>query len=408
MPLVIMVLSSMPLLCQTIAKRVPPDLMPVDSLLKAAVQQHKISGAVALVEWNGEILMHSAFGYSNIEEGQRMETNSIFRLASMTKGLTAVAVLQLAEKGLIDLDAPVEAYLPEFGDMKVLDSVLKDSSFLSSPAVNEIQIRHLLTHTSGIGYGFQDEQYNMLVIQNGVSEGFCEDSRSSAENTKLIAGLPLLAEPGERYIYSMSFDVLGTIVEKVSGKRFDNYIAEHIMLPLEMHDSYFVIPKDKRQRLVAVYEPDESDGLRRTRYTDIEYPLIDHRRFFSGGADLCGTAGDFLNFMTMIENRGLGKDIRILGSRYVDMMLSKQSDLAEEDSYQGFGTWITNHNGEIRGPFNQGTFGFGGFFDTYAWVDPAAGLKAVLLLQMYPANEDSVHEKFQNLVYQSLASDDNE
>lgn len=148
----------------------------------------------------------------------------------MTKPLTAVSVLQLTEQGKLSLDDPIKKYMPEFANPMILIDVLSDSTFTSVPAKNDITIRQLLTHTSGIGYGFQNDKYNALVIKNNVSEGFCQDYRTSIENTKKIAALPLLAEPGERNIYSMSYDVLGTLIEVISKLRFDEYVTK-IFLP---------------------------------------------------------------------------------------------------------------------------------------------------------------------------------
>ena len=167
----------------------------IDSLFLSAVKNNEIPGAVVIIKENEGGFYHKSFGFQNISTGIPMEKNSIFRLASMTKAVTAVALLQLVEKGQINLDDKIEKYIPAFKDAEVLTEVLKDSTCKTVPAKSAITIKQLLTHTSGIGYGFQDEKYNSLVIKNRVSEGFCEDSRSSMENTLKIAELPLLTEP---------------------------------------------------------------------------------------------------------------------------------------------------------------------------------------------------------------------
>ena len=375
----------------------------MDSLLEDAVKKQYIPGAVALIRKDGQVILHKAYGLMNLEKNIVQSTGDIFRLASMTKGLTAVAVLQLCQSGKLNVNDPVSRFLPAFREMNVLDSVYADSSFTSHPANNPITVHHLLTHTSGIGYGFQDERYNAIVLHQGVNEGFCEDKRTSMENTLKIAGLPLLHEPGERYTYGMSYDVLGTLVEAVSGQRFDAYIREHILEPLEMNSTFFTVPLEKRERLVKVYQPHvQGEGLIPTLYTDINYPITQGRQFFSGGADLCGTAEDFSHFITMLMQKGRYKDKVILDEPYVEMMLSRQSQLEEVDSYQGYGTWIVNEKGEQKGPMSRGTYSFGGFFDTYSWGDPALGLEAVLLLQMYPTNRGQIHEKYQEYIYKKL------
>jgi CubicO group peptidase (beta-lactamase class C family) len=301
---------------------------------------------------------------------------------------------------LLSLDDRISQYLPEFKNPQVLVQILPDSTFISRPANSEITIRQLLTHTSGIGYGFQDASYNALIIKNNISEGFEDDSRTSLENIRRLAGIPLLCEPGEKFIYSLSYDVLGVIVEHVSGERFDKYITHHVLNPLGMHDSYFLVPVEKQHRLVRIYQPEAGGkGLKPTAYPDTAYPTIMTRKYFSGGADLCSTAEDYSRFVQMILNKGSLKGIRILGKRYVEMMLSRQTQFGDGNTDQGFATWVTNDNGAAKGPFSKGSFGFGGFWDTYAWADPDGNFVAVLLLQMYPGNQVNIHERFQNIVY---------
>ena len=324
--------------------------------------------------------------------------DDIFRMASMTKGLTAVAVLQLYERGLLFLDDELSRYIPAFRDPQILVEIHEDSSFTSRPSEGEITIRQLLTHTSGIGYGFQDESYNSLVLKHGVSEGFEDDDRTSMENVLRLAELPLLCEPGERYIYSMSYDVLGAVVEVVSGLRYDRYIKEFILDPLEMNDSYFIVPKEEQQRLVRAYETSPG-GFIPTTYPDTAYPVLSPRRFFSGGSDLCSTAEDYAKFVQMVLHKGVYRQQRILGERYIDMMLRKQTQLDDGSYVQGFAAWVTNDRGAAEGPMSEGSFGFGGFWDTYSWADPEGDFVAVLLLQMYPGNEHRIQEKFQNITY---------
>jgi len=370
----------------------------LDSLLNSAVENGEIPGAVAYISRNGTEVYHRAFGYRDLGDHASMQTDDIFRLASMTKGLTAVAVLQLYERGLLFLDDELSRYIPAFKNPRILEEIHEDSSFTARPAEREITIRQLLTHTSGIGYGFQDDRYNSLVIKYNVSEGFEDDDRGSMENILRLAELPLLCEPGERYIYSMSYDVLGVLVEVVSGMRFDRYIKQFILDPLEMNDSYFIVPEQEQHRIVRAYEPSPA-GMIPTTYPDTAYPVLSHRRFFSGGADLCSTAEDFSKFVQMVLDRGVYKKTRILGARYIDMMLRKQTQLDDGGYVQGFAAWVTNDIGAAEGPMAKGSFGFGGFWDTYSWADPEGDFVALLLLQMYPGNEHRIQQKFQNITY---------
>ena len=372
----------------------------IDSLLNSAVRNQDIPGAVACIVRNGSMVYKKAFGWRNIENRVAMQVDDIFRMASMTKGLTAVAILQLCERGLLFLDDNVSKYIPEFGNPQVLITILPDSSFTARPAKSEITIRQLLTHTSGIGYGFLDDKYNALIIKHNISEGFEDDSRTSLENIRRLAGIPLLRDPGEKYIYSMSYDVLGVIIEHVSGMRYDEYIIKNIVNPLQMDDTYFLVPLEKQHRLVSIYQPKAGgNGLEPTIYPDTAYPKIINRQYFSGGGDLCSTAEDYSKFVQMILNLGSFNNKRILGKRYVEMMLSKQTKLDDGNSDQGFSTWVVNSAGAAEGPMSKGSFGFGGFWDTYSWADPEADFVALLLLQMYPENQANIHQKFQNIVY---------
>ncbi|TLX75001.1 beta-lactamase family protein [Labilibacter sediminis] len=371
----------------------------VDSLFISAVNNLEIAGAVALIAHHDSIIYNKAFGYRNIEAGTKIEENDIFRLASMTKALTAVAILQLQEQGKLRVSDYVYEYLPEFKNPQILEKVLPDSSFSAKPAEADITIHQLLTHTSGIGYGFQDDRYNALILKNNVSEGFGYDTRTARENIRKIAALPLLHEPGEAYTYSLSFDVLGVIIEEVSGLRYDKYITENILRPCNMNDSYFIIPDEQRHRLPNVYEPTEDGGIQLSSYPDTTYPCLNNRRFFSGGADLCSTAKDYYLFLKMLKNKGQINGHPVLQEESVKAILSKQSALNEGESYQGYAAWITNELGAQKGENNEGSYGFGGFFDTYSWTDPKADFSAVLLLQMYPNNNKKIHEKFQTLTY---------
>jgi len=375
----------------------------IDSLFNQAVSKHEIPGAVAFIQHEGKIVLHKAYGYRNLENKVPMQKNDIFRMASMTKGLTAVAVLQLCERGLLSLDDEVRKYIPEFSDPGILIDVLPDSGFTSKPAAGQITIRQLLTHTSGIGYGFQDDRYNALIIKNNISEGFEDDDRTSLENIRCLAKMPLLFEPGEKYTYSMSMDVLGVVIEIVSGLRYDQYIMQNILIPLGMTDSYFFIPEQEQYRLVSIYQPTEDGtGLETTTYPDTAYPRIANRQYFSGGSDLCSTAEDYGKFIQMIQNGGVYNGTRILSGEYVKMMLSRQTSFSEDASFQGFAAWVTNEKGAAEGPMSAGSFGFGGFWDTYGWTDPEGRFVAVLLLQMYPNNQHKIHERFQAASYRVI------
>lgn len=379
----------------------------IDSLLRHAVSNHEIPGAVAFVSQGDNEIYHRAVGWRNIQFGDTLRENDIFRMASMTKALTAVAILQLVEQDLVHLDDELYTYIPEFEHPEILTEVLPDSGFSSFDAEGEITIRQLLTHTSGIGYGFQNERYNALILKNDISEGFEDDQRTSFENIQRLAEIPLLFEPGEKYEYGLSYDVLGVVIEKVSGLRYDRYVERYILDPLGMKDSYFIIPEDEQCRLVSVYQPGENgSGIEPASYPDTAYPVITGKQFFSGGSDLCSTAGDFARFLRMLMNGGKHNGSRILSGSSVQAMLSKQTPFDDGIYNQGFSAWIINEKGASSGPRGLGSFEFGGFFDTFSWTDPETDLIAVMLLQMHPNNHGDIHQKFQDIIFRGIHQSD--
>jgi len=380
-----------------------PDFHLIDSLFNAALENHEMPAAAAYISYKGEEVYQKAYGWKNIDAEKELVVSDMFRIASMTKSVTATAIMQLVERGLMKLDDPVSKYIPEFKDPQVLIEVLPDSSFTARPAVREITIKHLLTHNAGIGYGFQSDTYNALVIKNGITEGFEERPIENLENARRIAKLPLLHDPGDDFTYSLSFDVLGAVVEIVSGERLDHYFSRHIFQPLGMNDTYFYLPDEKKDRLVTVYEHNSAkDGFIKATYPMTEYPVAGAQTYLSGGGDLSSTVKDIGTYAMLLLKGGKLGSIRILGEEYVKMMKSNQSEHGWWDMQTGFGVSLTTKAGAVVKPQSEGSFEFGGFFDTFCWVDPPNELIAVLFLQMYPNNEFDVHYKFRTLVYKGI------
>ena len=227
----------------------------IDSYLNKAIKDNQIPGAVALIRRNNKIIYNKAFGYSDVENKIMYSTDDVFRIASMTKAVTSLAVLMLWEEGEFNLDDPIEKYIPEFKDLKVLtDFNETDSTYLSKPAENKISIRHLLTHTSGIGYGVIDEdaRFKAIYKKQGIVDLFTTDSIDIESNVKKLAQLPLHHEPGEAFTYGESLDVLGYFIEVISQKSLDVFFKERIFDPLEMNDTYFYLPTTHQDRLVPV------------------------------------------------------------------------------------------------------------------------------------------------------------
>jgi len=379
----------------------------LDSLFNDAIKNKQIPAAAVYIAVDGKAVYHKGFGKKDIASNVPLKKTDIFRIASMTKAVTATASMQLVEKGKLSLDDPVYKYLPEFKNPTVLIDVLPDSSFTSRLAKSEITIRQLLTHTSGIGYGFQSEIYNALIIKNGISEGFEERPILLRENIKKLAQIPLMHDPGEKYTYSLSMDVMGAVIEVASGEKLDEYFYNHIIKPMGMIDTYFYLPDEKANRLVSVYEHNgDKTGFIPATYPFTEYPVQGAKMFLSGGADLNSTVLDIGIFGQMLLNKGIYNGTRILESSSVETITSGQTEHGWWDYDIGFGVSVVTKEGAAKKPMSVGSYDWGGFFDTYGWVDPQKNFVAVLLLQMYPTNEFEIHQKFQQITYEIINEHD--
>ena len=275
----------------------------VDEMLERAIQSEQVPGLVAMIVKDGKVVYHSAKGFADVAEGKKMEKNSIFRIASQTKAITSTAILLLYEEGKIRLDDPISKYIPEFTNPQVLASFrYADSSYTSKPSAQVITIRHLLTHTSGLGYGVidGDERMKMIYHKAGVVDLFTTDEVTIGESVKRLAKLPLHHEPGTKYTYSEGLDVLGYLVEIVSGKPFDVFLKERIFDPLGMHDTRFYLNEAQGTRLVDVHTYQGGNWITYpTTFYDPDYPKTGAKSFFSGGAGLSSTTEDYAKFLQM-------------------------------------------------------------------------------------------------------------
>lgn len=372
-------------------------LSSLDSLFQSAVQARSISGVVALVAKDGQIGYHQAFGYNDPESGKILHQDDIFRIASMTKPVTAVAAMMLYEEGKFNLDDPLHKFIPEFAHPQILEEVnLEDSTFTSHPAKNEITIRQLFTHSSGIGYGFQDEKLMALFEKAGITEGFEERDILLADNVLKIANMPLMHEPGLKFTYGLNSDVLGRLVEIWSGMPLDEFFQMKIFTPLGMQNTHFYLPIEKEDRLVEVYQSTE-DGIAKTDYPFIHYPVRGARTYLSGGGDLSTTAYDYYLFCQTLLNGGSLNGVRLLREETVKLMTSTHLETGDEDV--GLGVSVVSEKTSYTNPRSVGSFSWGGFFATIFWVDPKEELIAILLLQMYPFDDWEIQTAFERIVY---------
>ena len=378
----------------------------IDSYLNKAIKDNQIPGAVALIRRNNKIIYNKAFGYSDVENKIMYSTDDIFRIASMTKAVTSLAVLMLWEEGKFNLDDPIEKYIPEFKDLTILtDFNETDSTYLSKPAENKISIRHLLTHTSGIGYGVHDEdaRFKAIYKKQGIVDLFTTDSIDIESNVKKLAQLPLHHEPGEAFTYGESLDVLGYFIEVISQKSLDVFFKERIFDPLEMNDTYFYLPTTHQDRLVPVQT--KRDGFW-TKYQgdfyDTNYPVKGAKTFLSGGAGLSSTTADYSNFLQMFLNKGSFNDKQILGKKTVELVyVNQNSHIPGSSIGLAFGL-ISEKDQDLGGKGSMGTITWGGYFNTFYFADPVENIIGILYKQTREIEEEKTNIEFSTLLFQSL------
>jgi CubicO group peptidase (beta-lactamase class C family) len=313
--------------------------------------------------------------------------------------------MMLWEEGKFRLDDPISKYIPEFKDPQVLETFNeKDSSYTTKPAGKEITIRQLLTHTSGLGYGIidSDEKIRKIYTKAGIVDLFTTENVSIEENVKKLAELPLYAVPGEEWHYSEGLDVLGYFVEKMSGQPFDEFLQERLFEPLGMNDTQFYISGADADRLVSVqHKKDEKWQNFPVTFYDPDYPVKGANQFFSGGAGLTSTALDYAKFLQMYLNGGSYNGNQILSRTTVDLILMNHAkDLfGDPGKHQGLAFSVLNQEGVRTGGLgSEGTFEWGGYFNTQYFADPEEKVIGIILKQTQGDTGDETGWKFRQMV----------
>lgn len=383
-------------------------LLRIDTLVNQYIQKGWVKDVVTLIIKDNRIIQYKGYGYSDPSGKKPMPKDALFRLASQTKAIVSVAAMTLYEEGKFTLDEPIADFIPEFRHPLVLDQFNeRDSSYTSKPAGREITFRDLFTHTSGLDYpGIGSPSMKAIYAKAGISSGLGVVDEDLLGTVKRLAKLPLIHSPGEKWTYGLSVDVLGCLIQVISGMNLEDYIAEKIFEPLGMKDTYFNVPASKKSRLSIVYTEDSVGDLllwdKNKTGIDPDYPLI-KKYYFSGGAGLTGTAYDYAIFLQMMLNKGKYNGVQILAPRTVELMTSGQLDFTFDgiDNF-GLGFDITSEKSAARNPRNVGSFAWGGFFGTTYWVDPKAKLICLIMTQQVPNSHEDLSKKFEQLVYQSL------
>lgn len=387
-------------------------LQKVTGFLQAVVDSNKIPGAVAMIVKDGTIVYNQAVGMADIEEGEVMQTDHIFRLASMTKPVTTVAALMLAEWDSLDVNDPVSDYIPEFADNQVLDSVnMSDTTWTGEQVSSPVTIHHLITHTSGIAYGFIDEQLGAVYRKGNVPDGTVMDGRTIAETMAALGDLPLKHEPGSAWTYGLSTDVLGRVVEVASGMPLDRFFQQEIFEPLGMDSTGFNIAAPQQDEIVALYRNPQPKTLSRVSQLSIEGPdsldinssQLPEITYFSGGSGLMGTAQDYQVFLQTVLNGGTFGGTRIFGDQVAEWMREHQiGDLRLGEDGFSYGFMVTLPDGDRSNLREPGRLQWGGLFQTHFWIDPVRNSTVVLMTQVFPSrHQQELYNGFEQRVNSS-------
>jgi len=387
----------------------PERLERIAGTVQRSIDEKRIAGAVTLVARRGHVAWFKAQGMADREAGKPMRPDTMFRICSMTKPITSAAVMMLYEEGHFLLDDPVSKYLPEFKNPKVLVKPASGAPY-TIPATHEITIRDLLRHTSGITYHWNEDLGPMYKDAN-VASGLLPYDGTIEDSTKRLAGLPLLFNPGEKFEYSLGVDVLGRLVEVLSGKPLDEFFRTRIFEPLGMKDTYFYPPDGKLERLATAYTYYDEKGLNRFPDTPItegaftysaDYPARGPKKLFSGGAGLVSTATDYARFCQMMLDGGKVGSTRLLSRKSVELMTQDQLGKISPD--QGFGLGF-GVNG-VKAPFSElgspGEYNWGGFFYTAFSIDPKEQMIVIFMGQLHPAGDLTLDRQVNELAYQAI------
>ena len=431
--LICLVGAAAPILAQTAAKKTPAASEPVlvspasagmsaeridriSKTMQRYVSEDRIAGTVTYLMRHGKLVHFEANGWADVERKVPMKKDTIFRIASMSKGVTSVAAMILIEEGTLSLETPVSKFFPGFKRttvaLKPPAGAVPDSPAVVVPAKREITIKDLMTHTAGISYGFGPgaAQWKAAGIQGWYLADRAEPIASVVER---MAALPMDAQPGEAYVYGYGTDILGAVVEKASGKPLDAFFRERIFEPLKMVDTSFFLPPEKRDRLATVYTPKEDGTIMRAPDTApvsmsgmvAQGAYVDGpRQCFAGGAGLLSTAPDYARLARTLANGGSLDGVRILSPKTVALMSSNFVGNLYNEGRTGFGLGfeVVESPGRAGRYGSEGAFGWGSAYYANFWVDPQEDMLGLYFSQYLPYTMNDLQAKFRTMAYAAI------
>lgn len=376
-------------------------LARLDAFAGRYIEEEKLAGMTLTVMRKGKIAYNKTFGMADRERGLVQSEDTIFRIHSMTKPIASVALMMLYEEGRFELSDPIAMYIPQFKDLKVFNGVNQDGTFRLSEAKRAPTIQDLMSHSAGFAYGRSTDPISQVYQTRDYKGGTL---RTMIEK---IADVPLLYQPGSRWMYSISVDIQAYLVEVLSGQSFDVYMQSRIFEPLGMVDTGFYVPAEKAPRLAAAY--DFKEGAISLADDPKSSTYLTKPTFFSGSGGLVSTTGDYLRFARMMLNGGELDGNRILSPKTIELMT--QNHLADgvtvnlyAPTNMGFGLGVQVRTSMTKDPGTGsiGEYGWGGAASTYFWIDPEEELIGLLMTQFYPSNAYRIRNEFHTLVYQAI------
>jgi CubicO group peptidase (beta-lactamase class C family) len=418
LPLLIMLVST-PGFARELVKTAPEIIAPekagfsaerlrrLDNVFQGYVDNEQMAGSVIMIARRGRVVYQKAFGMQDRETGTPMQVDTIFRIASQTKALVSLAALILQEEGRLLLADPVGKYIPEFMSTTVAE-LQPDGGYKIVKAQRPVTVRDLLTHTAGVGYGYGPAAD--LWAKAGIQGWYFADREEPIGDTvRRMAALPFDAQPGARWVYGYSTDILGAVLERAGGQPLDVLLQSRILDPLGMKDTHFYLPREKAGRLAVVYAPRQQGGLERAPLAgtmDAQGAYVDGPgKSFSGGAGLVSTATDYMRFLQMMLNGGVYNGKRIVSRKSVELMTVDHLVTQELNPGAGFGLGfaVIKDVGAKGVPGSVGEYGWGGAYHSTCWVDPQEQLVVVYLTQLRPHVNLNDHDVLRAMVYAALS-----
>jgi CubicO group peptidase (beta-lactamase class C family) len=393
---------------QTNSKISATKLSLIDSVVNQYVKNRWLIGTSVIVVKDHQVVYYKGLGYADEKTKKPMAADALYRIMSQSKAITSLAIMQLYEQGKLGLDDKLSKYIPSFKNPKVINEYnAKDTSYTVVDAKREVTIRDLLTHSSGIDYtDIGSSKMSTIYNKANIPSGLGYFDANLVDRMTALGKLPLAHQPGEKFTYGLNSDVLGAVVEIISGMSLEAYFNKFIFEPMGMKDSYFNVPTTKASRMPTVYTENDKKEIiewpENFRKINSNYPLK-AKTYFSGGAGLSSTAFDYAIFLDMLLNKGKYNGHQILSPRTVEVMLGHQLDFQKEgEDYFSLGFSVTSAKSAERNLRSAGSFSWGGYYGTNYWADPKENLIVLIMTQHTPNSHDDLKGKIENIIYGSL------